>query len=229
MENNQFKIMIVEDDEVICQSLKNHLSGWGYQTKNIIDFQNVENEILKYMPQLIILDIGLPFFNGFYWCQKIREQSKIPIVFLSSTSDNMNIVMAMNMGGDDFIAKPFDITVLLAKINAILRRTYAFSSKTELLIYEDIFLDTTKISLSYRNKKLDLTKNEFLILQILFEQKEKIVTREQMMNRLWATDNFIDENTLTVNMNRLRKKLETIQIVNVIKTKKGIGYILSKE
>ena len=218
--------MIVEDDDTISDSLKNHLEKWGFKTKVIEDFNHVTEEFISWEPQLIILDITLPFFNGFYWCGQIRKISNVPIVFLSSASDNMNIVMAMNMGGDDFIAKPFDFSVLVAKVQALLRRTYDFTAETNVLEHKGVILNLKDTILMYENKQVSLTKNEFKIIQVLLENVGQIVSREQIMIRLWDSDCFVDDNTLTVNMTRLRKKLEEIGVVDFITTKKGLGYII---
>lgn len=177
-------------------------------------------------PHLVLLDISLPYFNGFHWCQEIRKLSKAPIVFLSSASDNMNIVMAMNMGGDDFVAKPFDLTVLAAKIQALLRRSYDFQTGGQLLEHRGAILNLSDATLSYQTEKLALSRNEFRILETLFQQKGKVVSREKLMRRLWETDCFVDENTLTVNMTRLRKRLAGIGMTDLITTKKGVGYLL---
>ena len=209
------KILIIEDDEIIAKSIEKELSNWGFISKRITDFQNIIPQFVEFDPQLILLDITLPFFNGYHWCSEIRKLSKVPIVFISSASDNMNIVMAMNMGGDDFISKPFDLHVLIAKIQAILRRTYDFSTSSNLLEHRGAILE-----------KVELTKNEYKILQTLLENKNKTVSRDNLMIKLWETDNYVEENTLNVNVTRLRKKLESIGLNNFIKTKKGLGYIV---
>ena len=170
------------------------------------------------------MDIKLPFYNGYYWCTEIRKVSKVPIIFLSSAADNMNIVMAVNMGGDDFIAKPFDLDVLTVKIQAMLRRSYDFVSQSVVLEHQGATLNLTEATLTYGTEKLELTKNELRILQILMENKEKVVARDTLMAKLWESDSYIDENTLSVNVNRLRKKLECAGLVDFIQTKKGIGY-----
>ena len=212
-----YKILIVEDDQTIAQTVA--MEKWNYKTKTTEDLKNVLQEFLAFEPELVILDIMLPFFNGFYWCQKIREVSKVPIVFLSSANDNMNIVMAMNMGADEFIEKPFDLTVLTAKVQALLRRTYSFGGTTNAIEYKGALL-------TYQEQRVELTKNEFRILQILLENAGKIVSRDTIMERLWENDSFVDDNTLTVNVTRLRKKLESIGMTDVIRTKKGIGYLV---
>jgi len=221
-----YKILIVEDDNTIAERLASHLKKWNYKTVCVRDFKNVMEEFKKTDPQLVILDIGLPFYNGFYWCQEIRKLSNVPIIFLSSMNDNMNIVMAMNMGGDDFVEKPFDLNVLTAKIQALLRRAYSFTGQLNVLEYRDVILNLNDAAVTFHGERMELTKNDFKILQILMENAGKIVKRDRIMERLWESDEFIDDNTLTVNMTRLRKKLESIGICDFIATKKGIGYVI---
>lgn len=225
-ETYMYKIFIVEDDSVIARSMKKQLTAWGWEAQCVENFQNVLTEFASFGPHLVLLDITLPFYNGFYWCTEIRKISKVPVVFLSSASDNMNIVMAMNMGGDDFIAKPFDMMVLSAKIQAILRRTYDFAAQTDFLEHRGAILNTADASLTYNGQKIDLTKNDYKILKMLLENKGKTVSRDALMTRLWETDCFVDENTLTVNITRLRKKLESAGLTNFIMTKKGLGYLV---
>ena len=219
-----YKIFVIEDDNVISGEIQSHLQKWGYEVKVTDDFSDIMSQFSKYAPQLVLMDIMLPFYNGYYWCNEIRKVSKVPIIFLSSAGDNMNIVMAMNMGGDDFITKPFDLEVLSAKVQAMLRRSYAFQSQTSLLEHIGVIFNISDASLWYQDKKVELTKNEFKILQILFENMGNTVSREQIMKRLWDNECFVDDNTLTVNMTRMRKKLEEIGIINLIQTKKGMGY-----
>ena len=183
-------------------------------------------EFLKFAPQLVLLDIGLPFYNGFYWCQEIRKISKVPILFLSSMNDNMNIVMAMNMGGDDFIAKPFDLQVLTAKLQAVLRRSYGSKLTSHSIECGEVVLNLNDTSVAVRGEKIDLTKNEFLILKTLMEKQGKVVSREEIMERLWGNDEFVDDNTLTVNITRIRKKLEAAGVDDFITTKRGLGYLV---
>ena len=223
-----YKILIVEDDMVIAKGLASHLQQWGYDAVYVEDFKNVKDKFLECDPQLVLLDVILPYFNGFHWCQEIRKVSKVPIVFLSSANDNMNIVMAMNMGGDEFIEKPFDLNVLTAKVQALLRRAYSFQGNVNVLEHEGMLLNLNDASLSYKGEKISLTKNEFRILQMLMENAGKIVARDDIIARLWESDEFIDDNTLTVNVARLRKKLENADMEGRIKTKKGIGYYLDK-
>ncbi|MGN0658514.1 MAG: response regulator transcription factor [Emergencia sp.] len=220
------KIYVVEDDMIIASAVRQHIENWGCQVKCAEDFRNIMAEFEDFEPDLVLLDIGLPFFNGYHWCSQIRTVSKVPIIFISSASDNMNIVMAMNMGGDDFITKPFDLGVLTAKVQAMLRRTYDFSLKTERLECRGAVLNEGDASLEYQGEKIDLTRNELRILQILLENRGRVVSRDDMMMRLWETDSFVDENTLTVNVARLRKKLDGYDLTDFIKTKKGMGYLV---
>ncbi len=221
-----YKILIVEDDMMIAKTLSSHLEKWDYEVRYVKDFKNVMNDFLEFEPQLVLMDIILPLFNGFYWCTEIRKIAKTPIVFLSSASDNMNIVMAMNMGGDDFIEKPFDLNVVTAKVQAMLRRAYSFQGNLNVLEHQGLLLNLIDGIVSYKEKKAELTKNEFKILQVLMEHAGKIVTREELMTALWESDAFVDDNTLTVNVTRLRRKLAELAAVEFIKTKKGIGYII---
>lgn len=221
-----YKILIVEDDMMIAKTLSSHLEKWDYEVRYVKDFKNVMNDFLEFEPQLVLMDIILPLFNGFYWCTEIRKIAKTPIVFLSSASDNMNIVMAMNMGGDDFIEKPFDLNVVTAKVQAMLRRAYSFQGNLNVLEHQGLLLNLNDGIVSYKEKKAELTKNEFKILQVLMEHAGKIVTREELMTALWESDAFVDDNTRTVNVTRLRRKLAELAAVEFIKTKKGIGYII---
>ena len=221
-----YRIFVVEDDTVIASAVQRHLESWGYQVACAERFDDVRSEFAAFDPQLVLLDISLPFFNGYHWCSEIRKISKVPIIFISSASDNMNIVMAMNMGADDFIAKPFDENVLTAKIQALLRRTYGFSSSVAVIEHRNAILNTDDGTLTYGSNNISLSKNEFKILQCLMQNKGKIVSREKLMEKLWKTDVFVDENTLTVNINRLRKKLEAAGLEDFITTKFGMGYIV---
>ena len=221
-----YKILIVEDDETIAGGLKTHLEKWNYQTECMTDFKDVMGKFLEFEPQLVLLDIVLPFFNGFHWCQEIRKISKVPIIFLSSVNDNMNIVMAMNMGGDEFIEKPFDLNVVTAKVQAVLRRTYEFRGTADIMEWNGAILNLADATVLYQDQKQELTKNEFKILKMLLENTGKIVSRESIMTRLWDSNEFIDDNTLTVNVARLRKKMEQIGLGGKIITKKGIGYMV---
>ena len=222
-----YKILIVEDDAVIAQESARHLENWGMQIVIVQDLSQVMKEFARERPHLVLMDISLPFYNGYYWCSEIRKVSSVPVIFLSSASENMNIVMAMNMGGDDFIAKPFDFSVLLAKVQAMLRRTYAFAGQTNLLEYRGVILNLSNTSLEINEESVELTKNEFRILQLLFERRGDIVTREEIMKHLWDGDCFVDDNTLAVNMVRLRKKLQEKGLEQFITMKKGLGYRLT--
>lgn len=220
------KILIVEDDSVIAKAMELHLNNWGYECRVVRDFQNIMVEFAKENPQLVLMDISLPFYSGYHWCSEIRKISKVPIIFISSASDNMNIVMAINMGGDDFIFKPFDLTILVAKVQAILRRTYDFTSNSDILEHRGVLLNLSDNTLIYKGEKTELTKNEYRIIQILLENNGTIVSRDRLMERLWETDCFVDDNTLTVNVTRLRKKLTNIGLEKFIITKKGVGYMV---
>ena len=214
----------MEDDETIARLIKKHLEKWEYEVSTVQDFGNVLGEFAVCDPQLVLLDIRLPFYNGHYWCTQIRQVSKVPIIFLSSVSDNMNIVMAMNMGAADFIPKPFDLEVLTAKVQALLRRSYDFAGSSSMLEHKGMLLNLSDATILYQEQKVELTKNELKILQTLIENKTQVVTRETLMTRLWESDMYVDENTLSVNVNRLRKKLTSIGLEDSILTKKGIGY-----
>ncbi len=219
-----YKILLVEDDAVIRRAIAAHIRSWGYEAVEVEDFEQVMGIFTREEPHLVLLDISLPFFNGFHWCMQIRQVSKVPIIFISSAADNMNIVMAMNMGGDDFITKPFDLNVLTAKVQALLRRTYDFAGTSQLLEHRGAILNLSDGTLMWNNERIELTKNEFRIMKALMEQKERVVSRDELMENLWATDSFIDDNTLTVNVNRLRKRLEQVGLKDFIVTKKGLGY-----
>ena len=223
---NGCRILIVEDDPVIAGAMAEHLKSWGHRPVCVRDFQHVTAEFAASQAQLVLLDVSLPFFNGYYWCAEIRKLSQVPILFISSAADNMNQIMAMNMGGDDFIPKPFDLTVLIAKIQAMLRRAYDFGGSLPVLEHRGAMLSTGDHTLTYGEAKLELSKNEYGILLTLMENKGKVVSREKLMERLWETDSFVDENTLTVNVNRLRKKLEGIGLTDFIATKFGVGYLV---
>lgn len=274
-----YRILIVEDDKVIAEQIGKYLGKWGYEVEAVKDFADVMGQFAAYEPQLVLLDIGLPFYNGYYWCGEIRKVSQVPIIFISSASDNMNVVMAVNMGGDDFVVKPFDLEILQVKIQALLRRAYAFTAPGTVLEYRGVLLNMTDMSLSCRKKtdgmpedrderqtdvreqgegemrleeadgetqrdeagtdksgagresgggRIELTKNEFRILQTLFEAAGGVVSRDMLMKRLWDDECFVDDNTLTVNINRLRKRLAEIGLGDLILTKKSVGYLLGE-
>ncbi len=221
-----YRIFVVEDDPIIAKTLKEYLERWNFQVALTEDFSQVLAEFGQFDPHLVLLDISLPFFNGYYWCGEIRKISKVPILFLSSASDKLNQVMAMNLGGDDFIPKPFDLEMLLAKIQALLRRSYDFSGQTGWLSWNGLLFSPGEGTVTQGENREELTKNENRILQVLLENRGQTVSRQVLMNRLWESDAFVDENTLTVNVARLRKKLEALGAKGMIKTKKGEGYLV---
>ena len=220
------RIFVVEDEPGIAQAVCRHLTQWGYETRAAQDFRNVMAELTAFDPRLVLLDISLPFYNGYYWCTQIRKTSQLPVIFLSSASESMNIVMAMNMGGDDFIAKPFDLGVLTAKVQALLRRTYDFAAPGPALAHRGAVLQQDDQTLLINGEKLALSKNEYRILFTLLKDKGRIVSREKLMEALWQTDSFVDENTLSVNMARLRKKLDGAGLAGFITTRVGAGYLV---
>ena len=221
-----YRILVIEDDMTMAKAIKKQLESWGNDVRLTEDFRNILSVFTEYDPHMVLMDIMLPFFNSYHWCSKIRKISNVPVVFISSASDNMNIVMAMNMGGDDFICKPVDPNVMMAKIQAVLRRTYDMAGKIPMLEHRGAILNLHDTSLSYEGKRLELTRNEFRILQTLLENKGKVVSRDTLMTRLWQMDCYVEENTLTVNVTRLRKKLEHIGLTGFIKTKVGSGYLI---
>lgn len=224
-----YKIYVVEDDKGIADGISQCLSAWEMEVSAVSDFRNVLGEIQEIGPHLIIMDITLPYMGGYHWCQEIRKTSNVPIIFISSATDNMNIVMAMNMGADDYIPKPFDQSVLIAKVQALLRRTYDFNQGSFSLQARGAVLNTNDNSLTFEGRKIELARNEYKILLVLMQNKNKVVSREKLMEVLWETDSFVDENTLTVNVGRLRKTLEGAGIKDLIKTRFGVGYILEDE
>lgn len=221
-----YRLLIIEDDKGIAEAIKRQAEMWGMHTHVITNFSNVMAEFAQVEPHIVLLDITLPFFNGYHWCGEIRKVSKVPIIFISSASDNMNMIMAMNMGADDFIAKPFDQSLLMAKLQALLRRTYDFSASVPVLEHRGALLHTGEQSLIYEDEKIPLSKNEYRILYVLMENKGRVVSREKLMEQLWETDCFVDENTLSVNVNRLRKRLDAAGLSDFIKTKFGVGYLI---
>lgn len=221
-----YKILILEDDSALAGAMKKHIQSWNYEVECIHNFENIIPEFIEYDPHIVLIDIMLPFFNGYHWCTEIRKISNVPIVFISSAASNMNIVMAMNMGGDDFIPKPVEPDVMIAKIQAILRRTYDISNQTPVLEHKGAILNLHDSTLTYQSQRIELTKNEFRILQTLMENKGKIVSRDTLMTKLWQMDCYVEENTLTVNVSRLRNKLENVGLHDFIRTKVGSGYII---
>ena len=223
------KIYIVEDDQTIAGAIAEYLASWQMQCRCAEYFERIIEEVKEFEPDLILMDLKLPYFNGFYWCGEIRKFSQVPIVFISSADDNMNIVMAMNMGADDFISKPFDLQVLTAKFQAVLRRCPGASYQTNFLACGEVSLNLDDASVSVKGERLELTKNEFLILKTLLENQGRVVSRDHIMERLWGNEEFVDDNTLTVNMTRLRRKIETAGMQEFIKTKRGLGYLIDEE
>ena len=221
-----YKILIIEDDKIIAEAIKKHLEKWEYIVYCITDFKDVISQVTSFKPELILLDIKLPFYNGFYWCNEIRKLTKIPIIFISSADDKMNIVTAMDMGGDDFISKPFDLAVLTAKINALLRRSYSFNASVNIIEHRGVILNLSNTEISKGDKSIALTKNEFKIMQLLMENAGEMVSRDTIMIHLWDSESFIDDNTLTVNLTRIRRKLSQIGVNDYIITKKGMGYLV---
>ena len=224
-----YRILLVEDDSGIAQAICEQGAMWELDVRCVRNFHDVLGEFTAYDPQLVLMDISLPFFNGYHWCSEIRRVSRVPLIFLSSAADNMNIVMAMNMGADDFIAKPFDQRVLMAKVQALLRRCYDFGPSAHLLECRGAVLDAAAGTLTVGQTQLSLSRNEERILQLLMEHKGQIVSREALMIRLWESDSFIDENTLSVNITRLRRKLEAAGLTDFIRTRKGAGYQVTDE
>ena len=221
-----YRIMVIEDDLQMADALKKQIEPWGNEVMCVRDFQAVIPAFVEYDPHLVLVDIMLPFFNGYYWCTEIRKISDVPIVFISSASDNMNVIMAMNMGGDDFIAKPINLEVMTSKIQAILRRAYDMGTKIPVLEHRGAVLNLNDTTLTYNGECIGLTRNDFRILQTLMENKGKVVSRDALMTKLWQIDVYVEENTLTVNVNRLRKKLENAGLTDFITTKIGSGYIV---
>lgn len=220
------KIFIVEDDQVIANKIKQYLGRWNYESLIVKDFQNVLSELVTFDPQLVLLDITLPFFDGYYWCSEIRKLINIPIVFISSAVDNMNILRAIELGADDYITKPFDLEILNAKIQAILRRTYDFGETSHLLEHHGLIFNSNNFTISYQDQEMELTKNEAKIFQKLMENKDSIVTRKKLMLYLWESESYIDDSALYTNINRLRKKLTQMGLRDFITTKKGEGYLI---
>ena len=223
MEKKKWKIFLVEDDKVIAEEIKRHLEFWNYEIKIAEDFQNIFDEFKNFHPDLVLMDVTLPFYNGYHWCKIIRKNSKVPILFISAADENLNLIMAMDLGADDYLTKPFELDLLQIKIRALLRRAYEYI-ETRNILYKDISLDCDKMIIPRENKEIELTKNEPKILEILLEKPGKVVNRDEIIDKIWQSDSYIDDNTLTVNVMRLRKKLEDINIFDLIKTKKGVGY-----
>lgn len=228
MDMREWKIFLVEDDPVIGDQIEKFMTGWGYRIKRAQDFQRVFEEFQAFEPDLVLLDVGLPFFNGYHWCQLIRSHSKLPILFLSAADENLNLIMAMNMGADDYLTKPFELEVLQVKVAALLRRSYEYVEFSKDLRYKDLTLKREAMEIHYGLERVELTKNECKILEMLLGEPGRIFLREEIMNRIWQSDDYIDDNTLTVNIMRLRKKLLDLGLDNFIQTKKGAGYYVAK-
>lgn len=221
------KIMVVEDEIVIRQLIMEELEKWQFETFGTTDFHQVLLNVEEQEPQLVLLDINLPVFDGYYWCQKIREISKVPIIFISSRNTNMDMIMAMNMGADDFVTKPFDLDVLVAKINALLRRSYNYAeNNNETITHNVLVLNVDNGNVDVNGELIDLSKNEYRLLYILMKNHGKILSREKLLRALWDDERFVDDNTLTVNINRLRRKIEQAGVKGYIETKVGQGYIV---
>lgn len=221
-----YKILMIEDDPAIAKAMQRHIERWNHQVLCVRDFRNIMRDFVDFDPHMVLVDVMLPFYNGYHWCTQIRKISEVPVVFISSASQSMNIVMAMEMGGDDFIAKPLDLSVMMAKIQALLRRSYGMGGKVPVLEHRGVILQLNDATLWVGEKRVELTKNEFRILQTLIENKGKVVSRDTLMTRLWQQDSYVEENTLTVNVTRLRKKLEAAGLERYITTKVGSGYIV---
>lgn len=219
-----FKILIVDDSQIIASSLKKDFEKWGYEVVLVEDFERVFDLFKQENPSLVVMDIGLPYFDGYHWTRKIRDISNVPIIFLSSKEDTMNKIMAMEMGADDFVTKPFEPELLTAKVKALLRRTYDYKQGSDKLEKDGLILDLKSMQASFEGKAIDLSKNEFKILETLMVNAGKVISRDKLMTALWSTDIFIDDNTLTVNISRLRKSLEGLGVKDFIKTKVGKGY-----
>lgn len=218
------KILIIEDDQIIADALKDELNRWQFEPAIIRDFNNIIEEVESLNPKLVLLDINLPSFNGYHWCQQIRQRSNVPIIFISSRTDSMNQVMAMQMGADDFIEKPFNMSVTVSKIQALLRRTYDFAQHRQTLEVQGCELIIEEAKLYYQEVAIDLTHTELQILTMLFRHKGQFVSRNALIEKCWESEHFIDDNTLAVNMTRLRKKLHKIGLNDFITTKKNVGY-----
>lgn len=221
---SQYKVLIIEDDLNAAENISKFLNGWGFECSYLQDFQDIIRYYIQFNPEIILLDVKLPYYNGFHWCEQIRKISKVPIIFISSVSDNLNMILAMNMGGDDYIVKPFDLNFLLAKINSLLRRTYDFQGTMNVIACGDVLLDLDNTKLKYQGQTLELSRNDFLILKELMLHRGKTVLRDDLMQALWNDNTFVDDNTLTVNVTRVRNKLSKIGLDDFIVTKKGMGY-----
>jgi DNA-binding response OmpR family regulator len=225
-ESALFRIMLVEDDEKIRTIVAETLRKWQFQVTEVTAFERVMAEFERDQPHLVLLDINLPVFDGFYWCQQIRSASKVPIIFLSSRNQNMDVIMAINMGGDDFVQKPFDLGVLVAKVSALLRRNYTYQDENLQLTHKELVFNLYNSSVQYGANSAELSRNEFIILQLMMRSIGKIISRDELMQALWNDEQFVDDNTLTVNVNRLRRKIALLGLEDFIATRKGMGYIV---
>lgn len=220
------RILIAEDDEILAEEIRQFLTKWGYEAVVLAQFEELAKEALSKQPHLILLDINLPFYDGFYWCSKIREQSQVPVIFISSRSDDMDKIMAVAQGGDDYVEKPFCLELLKAKIQAMLRRTYQYQMRAQEYLKKDLYYDYGQCVLVYKNSTLELTRSEQRILLKLMEKRQEVVTRQELMMELWSTDEFVSDGTLTTMVSRLRSKLKGFCGEELIMTKKGQGYLL---
>ena len=223
----KMKIMVIEDDKMLANEISDFLLKWNYLVYVAKDFKNLLIEFSKIEPQLILLDINLPFYDGFYWCRKIRELSNIPIIYISSRNDDSDKIMGIIQGGDDYLEKPFNLAVLKVKIDAILRRTYEYKEKKKIYLYQNIYFEENSGKPFYENDCLELTKSELKIIQTLINNRSNVVTRNELMDVLWNTDEYISDNSLTVLISRMRSKIKKFCGNEIIQTKKGKGYFVA--
>lgn len=225
----KWKIFLIEDDKVIQKKICENLERWNFDVVSSKDFEKVFDDFKKYEPQLVLLDLTLPFYDGYYWCKKIRDYSNVPIIIISAKDESMSQIMAMTIGADDYIVKPFDINLLQSKISALLRRSYKYTNDNNNIIVGDIILNKDLMALLRNESSIELSKNEFKIIEILMNNLSSVVKREEIMNCLWQSDVFIDDNTLSVNIMRLRKKIKQLGLNDFIKTKKKVGYYINED
>jgi DNA-binding response OmpR family regulator len=227
MTKEPYRVYLVEDDGMLAEEISKLLMKWGYEVRSVQMFDNILEEFLAVQPHVVLMDVNIPSFDGFYWCKRIREVSAVPIVYISSRDSSMDVIMGMNNGGDDYLMKPFDNAVLVARLQAVIRRTYEYNlQEAHILRYRGLNLNLSEAVASYEDKKCELTKNELKILKLLLENRGKIVTRQALMRSLWDEEIYVNENTLTVNVNRVRNKLEELGLTSFITTKKGMGYVV---
>lgn len=224
--DERMKIVIVEDDEILAQEIRQFLEKWGYKAVIAGRFEDIAAECFAYQPHLILMDINLPYYDGFYWCSRIRDCSKVPIIYISSRNDDKDKIMAIAQGGDDYVEKPFHLELLKAKIEALLRRTYQYQVREQIFLSTDLYYDSGQAALVFQNAGLDLTKSEKQIITKLIDKKSELVTREELMLELWNTDEFVSDGALTTIISRLRTKLKTVCGSELIVTKKGQGYLI---